>query len=245
MKAVVLCGGKGERLRPITFETHKSMIPIYGYPLLTHVLNKYQEYGINDFEIITGVEGYQPISRRFNGCRVWLEKDKLDTGGWLNTVLPPQIEREGDVFVNNGDNLLDIKFNEFLSAHRSRRDIITIACVKVKDISQYGTVHIKDRRIKEFIEKQKSRKRQSGWISSGYYVFNMPKLLDFLEETGLYKKKVLSLERDVFPALAKEGKLGAYKTTSKWFDTGTVDRYSEVIHKWKIVPKPFVLKPLR
>lgn len=243
MKCLLLCGGKGERLRPITFEVHKSMIPIYGFPLLTHIINKYQQHGINDFDIITGVEGYEPISRRYNGNRIWLEKSKLDTGGWLNTNLGKSLmSNEENVFVNNGDNLIDLSFIDLLCKHKSLKTAVTIACVKVKDISQYGTVHVKDSKIKEFLEKKKSRKRQSGWVSSGYYVFNMDLVRSFLKESGLDKKKSLSLERDLFPALAKKGLLGAYQTTADWFDVGDVDKYSEVIHKWKRVPKPFVLR---
>lgn len=241
MKAVIIAGGKGERLRPLTYEMAKSLIPVQRRTLMDHVIDLFWKYHAYEIWLSLGVHQEQ-IREKYSSLPFWIDRDlntgriiPLGTGGWIN-----RLAQAGGVkkiwskpfFVCNADNLFNLNLDEMMEQHKNDNNVVTIACTHVKDISQYGSVAIKDNKVTNFEEKKKSRIKKSGWINGGYYIFS-PKVFDYVKELGIDMNSPLSLERDLFPVLAKEGVLGAYKSNGQWFDTGTFERWEKVIKEWE------------
>ena len=228
MKAVIITGGKGERLRPITYELPKALLPVKGRPLLDYVVDLFFKHGVFEIWLSLGYKANQ-INDRYKYPH-FFENTSLGTGGWMYYAKPQYFK--DDFFVCNGDNLFNIDLKEMGEMHKNEKAVVTIACTHVKDIRDYGSVHISNGHIDSFEEKKKSRIKKSGWINGGYYLFS-PEIFDYLKKAKKTYPDKISLERDIFPLVAKDGKLAAYKSEGQWFDTGTPERYSDVIKNWK------------
>lgn len=241
-KAVIIAGGKGERLRPLTYEVAKPLIPVHGRNLVDHVIDLFWKYKAYEIWFSLGHMEEQ-IREEYPTIPFWSDRHSstnknvgLGTGGWINR-LSKQAEAAKELFpenyfVCNSDNLFNVDLQSMMEHHEEEGFLVTIACTKVDDVSQYGSVHIDGDEVQSFEEKKDSRQKKSGWINGGYYIFS-PELFDYIEEMNFGVDEVVSLERDVFPELAKQGKLGAFKSEAQWFDTGTFDRWSKVIKEWE------------
>ena len=240
-KAVIIAGGKGERLRPVTFEMAKSLIPVKKRPLIDHVIDLFWKHRTYEIWLSLGYLHNQ-VRDKYPNNPFWIDKDivtgmiiPLGTGGWLNRLSQNVIIAKDlfpkDFYACNADNLFDLDLNEMMALHKEGRFLATIACTKVSDIRQYGSVHIKDNKVGNFEEKKNSRIKKSGWINGGYYILS-PKIFSYVKNLDVDINESFSLERDLFPLLAKEGLLGAYKSEGQWFDTGTFDRWEKVIKEW-------------
>jgi len=230
-KAVIITGGKGERLRPITYEIPKALIPVHGKPLIDHVIDLFFKYNIYEIWLSLGYKGNNVIDK-YPHIPHFFERNGIGTGGWMYFVDTNDYWKTEDFFVCNGDNLFNINLKEMLKLHKKEDAVVTIACTHVKDIRAYGSVHIENNHIKSFEEKKKSRIKKGGWINGGYYIFS-PRIFEYLEKTKKKFPEPLSLERDIFPLVAKDRNLVAYKSEEQWFDTGTPERYSDVLKQWK------------
>jgi len=221
--AVILAGGLGTRLRPLTYEIPKPLIPIQGITLTEHVINKLKEAGVSKFYLSIGYMA-EKIIKHFKDSDISfiIEKEPLGTGGWLNLI--PKIN--SNFIVVNGDNLFDLDWNKFISCHDKNNAIVTIALTSIQDVESKGVVEIKNERIIRFIEKPNKKEVSSNLISSGYYIFS-PKVFDYV------KSNKFMLEKEIFPKLAVEGRLYGYIDNSKWFDTGTFASWEDVILNWK------------
>lgn len=228
VKAVILAGGKGLRLRPLTYEMAKVMIPLKGKPLLDHVIDLYFTHSVFEIWLILGYRG-QDVIDKFP-YPYFLEKHPTGTGGWLQRIDKKYF---GDTFfVNNGDNLFDIDLKAMAKFHVENKNVVTIACTHVKDIRPFGSVHIKDGKIIAFEEKKKLREKQSGYINSGYYIFS-PEIFKYIPELKENSIEPLSLEYEVFPKIAKDGKLGAFVSDAQWFSLNDFKEYKKAIEQWK------------
>lgn len=234
MKAVIITGGKGERLRPITYEIPKALLPVHGRPLIDHIIDLYFKYNVFEIWLSLGHKG-NTIIDKYPHIPHFFERENLGTGGWLyfaNAFSDKKYWKKESFFVCNGDNLFDLDLNEMLKLHKKEMAVATIACTHVKDVRAYGSVHIKNDYIVSFEEKKKSRIKKGGWINGGYYIFS-PKIFEYLKKSGKKFPEPISLERDIFPLVAKDGKLVAFKSEGRWFDTGTPQRYTDVLKEWK------------
>lgn len=226
MKAVILAGGLGTRLRPVTLEIPKPLIPVQGKTLTEHVFDILKRAGVDDVVLSVGF-GADKIKKYFGeqfcGLNIsYLEESEpLGTGGWMNLI----VVSDSDFFVSNGDNLLDIDLRSVLKHHVEKGAVCTIVATRVEDASQYGSLVLENDKILDFLEK--SKEISSGWVNSGYYVFNK-KIFEFIPD-----KDKFMLEKDVFPLLAEKGLLNVFKSEGQWFDTGTFERWAEVIEKWR------------
>jgi len=227
-KAVVIAGGLGERLRPVTYEIPKPLIPIQGRPLVEHVIEILKlRGGVEEIYMSVGymwerIKEHLGDGSRF-GVRIEyiVEEEPLGTGGWMKLIDP----FEEDFIALNGDNLFDLDFQAMYEFHRSRDAVATIALTRVDDPSEYGVVVTEGDRIARFLEKTPSPPTNT--INSGYYIFS-PRVFSYLPE-----KRRFMLERDLFPRLAEEGVLYGFVHEGLWFDTGTFDRWEAAIKKWR------------
>lgn len=228
-KAVLLAGGKGTRLRPLTYEIPKALIPVHDKTLTEHLLDLMKKYGIKDIFISVGhmkdkIKNYFKDGSQFGVKIKYIEENRpLGTAGPLRLAKKYLDET---FIVSNGDELKDINIEEMYEFHKRNNALATIALTTVSDPSQYGVAKLSGSRILEFVEKPKKEDAPSNLISSGFYIIE-PEVLN------LIPKGKAMFETDVFPKLAKQGKLFGYPFSGQWFDTGNIERYETAIKKWK------------
>jgi mannose-1-phosphate guanylyltransferase len=229
MRAVILAGGKGTRLRPLTVYTPKPMIPVVNRPFLLYQLDVLSRAGITD---ITLSLSYQPDKIEDllgNGSefgvnlRFISEPTALGTAGAYRFAV--QDEDGGPTLVMNGDILTDIDLSKLIEAHSDRNDAITIALANVPNPADYGLVELRpDGSVGSFIEKPKGdglADAGASTVNAGIYILE-PQVLDLVPKSGNS-----SFEYDVFPA-AVERKLpfsGYVLDAEYWRDIGTPQTY--------------------
>jgi mannose-1-phosphate guanylyltransferase len=215
MKAVILAGGLGTRLRPITYTIPKPLMPIVGKPLVARVIDalpasvdtvilaiSYMRDAVADCFRVTDM-----------GRKIIIvnETTPLGTGGALKNVA----EHLDSTFIAmNGDCLSSIDLKALVKTHREQGGIGTIALWEVDDPSAYGVVAMDpSMRIQEFQEKPPKGEAKSHLINAGYYVFE-PDILDYIG------KGPVSIEREVFPVVLDVGLFGS-RFDGYWVDCGT------------------------
>jgi mannose-1-phosphate guanylyltransferase len=228
MQALILAGGKGTRLRPLTVYTPKPIVPICNRPFLLYQIDTLRRAGITD---ITLSLSYQPNKIE------QLLGDGSDHGVKLKYTVEPQpmgtagaykfaedLIREPTV-VFNGDILTDLDLKAVIREHNERKATATIVLTPVKDPTTYGVVETeKDGRVRRFLEKPKVEEITSNNINAGTYVLE-PKVLDYLPKGENY-----SFEYGLFPDLLKRGEAfyAHIPTRTYWIDIGTPERYLQV-----------------
>ncbi len=234
MKAIILAGGEGTRLRPLTYKIPKALIPVQGKTLTEHVFDIYKKAGVTEiylsiFYLANKMREYFGDGSKFGLKIEYLEEqERMGTAGPLLILKRQGLTIAEDFFMCNGDNLFSINQVDFLNFHQNHGGVATIALKEIDDISSRGVVDINNGRIKFFVEKPKPEEAPSNLINSGYYVFS-PKIFDYINPNSDF----LMLEKDIFPLLAKEGRLWGYHQEAQWFDTGTIERYQQVEVEWQ------------
>jgi len=231
MKALVLAGGYATRLRPLSCTRPKLLFPIAGRPMLEWTIEKLAEEGVD--EIILAVNYLADMLKmhfktRFNGVRIRYSIDPtpLGTGGPIKKAQRLLGNKE-TFLAMNGDILSEAPIKSMLQAHRETGTIVTIALHKVKDPSRFGVVKMANQtRIEAFIEKPKKREASSSWINAGIYLME-PDVFNYIDAG-----KKVSVEREVFPTLAKMKKLHGFKYDGPWFDIGKFEDYMNANHKF-------------
>lgn len=229
MKAVILAGGKGTRMRPITYEVPKSLLRVHNKPLLQHLVEFLHKHEVRDIILSIGYKG-EKIREFFKdgpsfGVRIRYveEKEELGTSGPL-TLMNKQLDEP--FLMLNGDILVDMNLHDFVESHIHNGGIATMALIRVEDPSRYGVIRIEAGRILEFVEKPLPGKEPSNLINAGIYILD-PEVLDYIP------KGKSMLEKDVFPKLAEEGKLFGYEFKGQWFDIGIFEDYERAMKEWK------------
>lgn len=226
MKAIILVGGEGTRLRPLTYTTPKAMVPIINVPFIQHVTTHLKSHNIN--ELILSM-GYKPdkIKKYFDenpasevNIIYNIEDIPLGTAGAVKFA-QRHIQDSECFFVMNGDIFTDIDLSAMLDFHKKKKASVTIALEPVEDPSQFGVVELDShKRIKRFIEKPKKEEAPSNLINAGFYILE-PEIMEYIPEN-----KFFMFERDVFPRLIAEKKpVFGYVTDAYWIDVGTPDKY--------------------
>jgi len=217
--AVVLVGGKGTRLRPLTLSAPKPMLPTAGVPFLTHLLSRIRAVGITHVVLGTSYKA-EVFSEYFgDGSRLGLEleyvveQEPLDTGGGIRNV--GDRLREDDVMVFNGDILSGVDLAAVVGTHRDNDADVTLHLVKVPDPRAFGCVPTDaEGRVTAFLEKTDNPPTDQ--INAGCYVFRREALMTI--PTG----RRVSVERETFPGLLASGhRLQGHVDTSYWLDLGT------------------------
>lgn len=222
--AVVLVGGKGTRLRPLTLSAPKPMLPTAGLPFLTHLLSRIAAAGIE--HVILGTS-YKPavFEAEFgDGSALGLqieyvtEEHPLGTGGGIANVAGKL--RNDTAMVFNGDVLSGADLAQLLDFHRSNRADVTLQLVRVGDPRAFGCVPTnEEHRVVAFLEKTEDPPTDQ--INAGCYVFER-NVIDRIPQG-----REVSVEREVFPALLADGdcKIYGYVDASYWRDMGTPEDF--------------------
>ena len=220
MIAVVLVGGFGTRLRPLTNTTPKALLPIAGRRMLERIVDQLAAGGVTEVVLALGfktdafTEAFPDGEIAGLPMRAFSEPEPLDTAGAIAFAARAAGLNERFLVVN-GDILTDLDVAGVLAAHESWGSEATIHLVSVEDPSSFGVADIDDDgRIKRFVEKPLRNEAPSNLINAGTYVME-PSVLDLVPAGGK-----VSVERVVFPALAARGSLRGFATDDYWLDTG-------------------------
>ena len=224
MKAVILAGGKGTRLRPLTLHTPKPIVPILDRPFLSFQIDVLRHSEIS--EIVLSLS-YQPrrIEKIFGdgselGVKVLytVESEPLGTAGAVKNAEPFLGSR---TVVFNGDVLSDVDLSAVLAQHEATGAKATIVLTPVENPAAYGLVEVeKDGRVRRFLEKPSDDEITCDTINAGIYILE-PETLAHIPAGKNY-----SFERGVFPALLRESiPFYAYVHRGYWIDIGTPEKY--------------------
>jgi mannose-1-phosphate guanylyltransferase len=230
MQALILAGGEGTRLRPLTSTVPKPVVPLVDRPFIAFMLDWLRGHGIEDIVISCGhmAAGVRNVLGDGSAFGVRLryveEPQPLGTGGALKYAESLLDER---FFMLNGDVLTDIDLGVQLAQHESTGARATLALTPVEDPSAYGLVRTApDGRVTEFVEKPAVDQIDTRNISAGAYVLERS-VLDLL-----VADQPASIERDVFPQLVGAGLYGCV-SENYWLDIGTPARYLQAT--WDIL----------
>ncbi len=224
VKALVLAGGKGTRLRPLTDKLPKPMVPVANRPQLEHLLLLLRRHGIDEVVITLGYCGQEIEDYFGDGSRLDLriayerEESLLGTGG---AIVQAKHHFDDSFLVCNADIVTDLNISALVHFHLERNALVTIATTWVEDPTPYGLVESDAKgRIQRFLEKPSLEEVTTNYINAGLYVLEP----DALEWFPL--RTPLSIEREVFPRLLERGKaLYAYNSDNYWIDMGTPEKY--------------------
>jgi NDP-sugar pyrophosphorylase family protein len=223
-KAVILSGGWGTRLRPLTCSIPKTLIPICNKPVMEHQILLLKAAGVN--EIILAVSVMADVIKEYfrNGEKLGVKiyyTDEIFPAGTAGAIkLAESFLKDENFFMLNGDVILNFDFSKMLQFHEKKNAFGTIASKVVTDPSRYGVI-IADQntnKIEKFLEKEEYKPPQSGPvpmpINSGVYLLE-PEVFSYIPAN-----KKVSIEREVFPKVAKERELYHYPIEGIWKDIG-------------------------
>jgi NDP-sugar pyrophosphorylase family protein len=224
MKALILLGGLGTRLRPLTAHCPKPLLPILNRPFISYQLDLLKKYGVRDVVLALGHKAGH-FRRELGDGKRWgvrftysLERKPLGTGGAIRLALP---HLRGPAIILNGDVLSDFDLGRLAATHRRRRSDATLALVEVKNPSAYGLVETEGRgRIRRFLEKPSGDEFPCRTVNAGCYLFE-PRVV-----VRIPAGRSVSIEREIFPALLSEGfRLHSFLHRGYWSDIGTLRSY--------------------
>lgn len=224
MKAIVLVGGAGTRLRPLTYATPKPLLPIANVAFVERQLAWLAGYGVD--EVVLSL-GYMPeafVDHFADDCfgdiklRFVVEREPLGTAGGIRFAAEGMHER---LLVCNGDVLTDLDLAAFVAFHEERGAQATISLTQVDDPSAFGVVPTRgDGEVIAFVEKPPREQAPTNWINAGTYLLE-PEVL-----ASIPPRLRVSIEREVFPRmLERPGRLYAMRSDAYWLDIGTPAMY--------------------
>lgn len=225
MFAVVLVGGFGTRLRPLTNDVPKPMLPVGHRPMIARLVERLEPAGVTDVVLALGFKP-EPFAAAFpdgrcGGVRIHyaVEPEPLDTGGAI-AFAAREVGVDDTFIVANGDIITDLDPAALVAEHRAGGWDVTLHLTPVDDPSAFGVVEIDDGGlVRRFVEKPSPGETDSNLINAGTYVFE-PAVLDLIA-----RGERCSVERQVFPALVADRRLGGAATDDYWIDTGRPELY--------------------
>jgi mannose-1-phosphate guanylyltransferase len=224
VQAIVLVGGEGTRLRPLTFGTPKPMVPIMNVPFLARTMERLYEAGIRDVILPAG---YMPqaITEYFGDGSAFdmkityvIEDEPLGTAGAIKNV---EQYIHGPFFVLNGDVLTSLDLQAMIAHHKAKGGLGVLHLIRVEDPSAFGcVVHDEGGRISQFVEKPPKGTEPTNEINAGTYLLEKA-VLDLIPPG-----RNVSIERETFPKILADGHaLYAYTTDDYWIDLGRPEHY--------------------
>jgi len=234
MKAVVMAGGEGSRLRPLTLGRPKPMIPMVNKPVMAHILELLKKHGFSEV-VVTVQYLADNIRNAFGdgegyGLKITysLEDTPLGTAG---SVKKAQEYLDETFLVISGDAVTDFNLTEIVNFHQANKAMATLTLYRVPNPLEYGVVIIDDQgHIRQFLEKPSWGEVFSDTINTGLYVLEPAALYYF------FKDKPFDFSQDLFPILLKNNDpLFGYVATGYWCDVGNIQEYvratADILHR--------------
>ena len=224
MKAVLMAGGEGSRLRPLTIMRPKPMVQIVNKPVMEHVLDLLKRHGIT--EVVVTLQYLASVIQDYFGdgsslgmkIHYSIEETPLGTAG---SVKQAEHLLDEPFIVISGDALTDFDLDEIISFHKSREAKATLTLYQVPNPLEYGVVIIDEEgRIRQFLEKPSWGEVISDTVNTGIYVLD-PSIFDYIPAG-----KPVDFSQDVFPQLLKNGdRLYGFVQDGYWCDVGNIQEY--------------------
>ena len=234
MQAVIIAGGRGERLRPLTDNIPKSMVPIRGKPFLEHQLMLLKEHGITDFILLTGylssiIQDHFKDGKRFGvDIRYSIEKTPLGTGGALKKA-GELISK--DFLLINGDTLLIMNYAAFIRFYTQNHTPIVMTVYNNRmNIAQANISIDRDSMVVGY---NKENPAGMTHLDSGVLAINKKVFFKHMPD-----KTVFSFEQEVYPKLIRDNLIKAYQTNIRFYDIGTPERLKKLEEILKYSPAP-------
>lgn len=229
MQAVILVGGQGTRLRPITYDIPKALVPLRNRPFMGYMLDFLRSGGLEGAVLSLGYLP-DPIQEYLAGCDLGgfsvdyaFEDHALGTAGGIRNA--GSYLDGGPVVVVNGDVLSGMDLRKAIDRHRNSDALATITLTSVEDPTAYGLVEVDhDMLVHRFIEKPAYDEITTNLVNAGVYVLE-PEVLDMIPAG-----REVSIEREIFPELQARGRLRAHVSSSYWRDIGTPRSYLAASH---------------
>ncbi|MFA6548089.1 MAG: nucleotidyltransferase family protein [Candidatus Magasanikbacteria bacterium] len=229
MKAIILAGGLGTRLRPLTDEIPKPLLTISGKPIIEHAILNFKKHGIDEIILSIGYRA-EKIKEYFDDGSKWgvkieycIEDTPLGTGGALKKAAQGIAET---FLAINGDNLADFDWSEAIKTHQATGAKITLQLFPVEDVTKYGIARLDNGKIVEFIEKPTVEQAPSNLNNAGGYILEV-EVLDVLPEG------FCMIERDCFEKMAALGVVFAHHHGGQWYPTDTIEKYTHADRNFK------------
>ncbi|MDO8584460.1 MAG: nucleotidyltransferase family protein [bacterium] len=236
-EAIILAGGEGTRLRPVTFEIPKPLIPVKGIAIITWQAKWLHTFGITKITVIIPPKWQQvfqewrdDIVEKISGLEIVLlvEPEPMGTLGACVHLL--SVNGSDPLIVTNGDELKGLDLMQLVATHNRAKEqnpahAATLGLVEVSNPSDYGVAELDGSRIVRFHEKPANP--PSRLISAGLYCVE-PRAFLVADQS----KRFLMFEKDLFPQLAERGELGGCGLAGPWFDCGTLERWALAIREW-------------
>lgn len=226
-----MVGGRGTRLRPLTDKVPKALLEVHGKTITEHLFDLLKKYGIRDVILCVGylkekIKEYFGDGSKFGMNITYVEEDEpMGTAGPLKLA---KKHLKVSFIVSNGDELKNLNIPRMFRLHKRKDALATIALTTVDDPSHYGVARLDGSRIVEFVEKP--TKAPSNLINAGFYILE-PEVIDMISDG------FSMLEKDIFPKLAKMGRLRGFPFAGQWFDIGNIERYKIAEKRWEgIIP---------
>lgn len=219
MKALILVGGYGTRLRPLTLSAPKPLVEFCNKPMLLHQVEALAQVGVKEIVLAVSYRAEQlekelKAQEKKLGIKITMshEEEPLGTAGPLALAKSILSADSEPFFVLNSDISCEFPFQQMVDFHKSHGQEGTIVVTKVEEPSKYGVVVYDDKgKIERFVEKPSVF--VSNKINAGMYIFN-PAILDRIE------LRPTSIEKEIFPVMAKAGQLYAMELSGFWMDVG-------------------------
>jgi len=236
IQAILLAGGKGTRLAPLTDNLPKPLVQIHGKPMMQYVLEHLKSAGITNVAISVAHLGHMISDEFGDGSKLGMslsyliEPEPMGTGGWTKLVDWDLLDE--NFIVANADNLFWIDVAKFLERHTSHGEIASIAGIELPsiDIAKYEILRpdIANQNLNAYIDRSRAESeltgKETGFISSGWYIMNKG-----VRSMIVGFSSPISNELHIWPALSQCGKrVGFYHATEPWFDSGTHERLARV-----------------
>ena len=225
IRTIMMAGGKGTRLRPLTLVRPKPMIPLVNKPIIEYTVNKLKKSGFNDIIMTlnymsTNIKNYFKDGSEFGiDIRYSVEKWPLGTGG---SVKKAEKYIDDTFMVVSGDVLTDVNFEDVVKYHKEKGAIATMVLTEVEDPTHFGiAVMDKNHKITEYLEKPSPEEAFSNVANTGIYIFE-PEIFDFFDG----KDKEVDFSKDIFPeVIRQDAGIYGYVFNGYWNDIGRPETY--------------------
>ena len=230
MKVIILAGGQGTRLPVSAKNIPKPLVKINNKTILDYQIEFLERFGFSDIRFSLGYQAEKIVAhlqKNYPHRYEWIiEPKRLGTGGALKFACRDLKE---DFLALNIDDFPKLDLKDFVRFHQGHEIENSIAIYNVNDAREFGLVKHKNGIIEQFLEKPKEKK--AGFVNTGFYLLS-PRIFDGIPQN------VFSLEKDLFPRLAKNRRLAAYQKVKHWFTVGTEERLKEAKKFFLLNPHP-------
>ncbi|MFA5128163.1 MAG: nucleotidyltransferase family protein [Patescibacteria group bacterium] len=220
MKAIILAGGLGTRLRPLTNDTPKPLLPIQGRPIMEHAILNLKRHGIEDVILSIGylsekIKNYFGAGEKLGvNLSYFVETEPLGTGGAIKSAAAGIDE---PVFVIWGDNLMDVNYTELMEVFLKYQKTLAMVLTPREDVEHFGVAKLEGDRVVAFVEKPARESAPSNLINAGAIVLNTARLAILPEGKS-------SIEYDFYEKL-EPGEIVAHIHRGQWYPTDTMEKY--------------------